>query len=712
MNNFLFFSYLAIGIACIVLWADASRRPEYGKRPAVYLVSILLLLFTGLVILFGQALFRENFRLAAGPLLSSLLLVSFIAFFVLEYSIHMQRIKKSFLLDIFKKRMIGLWVIGAVSIILLAISILVFRTKLGVRLADLFGPPIPIVLDALNPYLPARNLLFLAFCATLIVGLFYTNQIFNFHEGIVRQRKYPFIWLIIFTIATVIIVIFPFKFISSFPWWTFVLINILFAARAYQEYFFYRMFHLNDLHGKLTQSEKSRTQIINEVIASTAQEDRRIIGDTLASFLDSAQRSLTVSNFKFNGIMAYRKQGGVLQIDSPELILNYCVPLMKLDAVKRLGQRELNSLIIQQIYDIEQIRATPKESLPEIGHAVVKEMLETKERVIVEIPASYKPIFRLIVAYPIFNREELTGFVVLFKTEFDQIFPQEDTIIRTLTGNLSIIFAIMEGKGIQKEKNRLSGEMDIARTIQISILPKAVTIPGYEAAGSMVTASEVGGDVYDVFASNFGTYLDIGDVSGHGLPAGMMALIHMSALHGALFTAQSLKKELGIAELYNVINKTLCSINKNRIGSDKFMTCSLLVEKDGTFTHAGTHLISLLYKKKAGEVVELRDMIDKTAFLGLSELVDAKTSVSSFTMESGDVFLLYTDGAIEAKNQNDEQFGMENLKSVFKNAIDRPVEEILRVITSAILEYAEAGDMKKFGGKLADDVSLVALRKS
>jgi sigma-B regulation protein RsbU (phosphoserine phosphatase) len=66
-------------------------------------------------------------------------------------------------------------------------------------------------------------------------------------------------------------------------------------------------------------------------------------------------------------------------------------------------------------------------------------------------------------------------------------------------------------------------------------------------------------------------------------------------------------------------------VNRDRIGSDKFMTQNYFVEKDGVIKHSGTHEIALIFRKATGEVEELPQLTDKTGFLGLSEYVDSQS---------------------------------------------------------------------------------------
>ena len=83
------------------------------------------------------------------------------------------------------------------------------------------------------------------------------------------------------------------------------------------------------------------------------------------------------------------------------------------------------------------------------------------------------------------------------------------------------------------ERERLEKEMEIATRIQTSILPRDVTVPGLEIAATMRTATEVGGDYYDVIPVEGGCWMGIGDVAGHGLGTGLVMLMMQSGI-GAL----------------------------------------------------------------------------------------------------------------------------------------------------------------------------------
>src|SRR5690606_26143747 len=86
---------------------------------------------------------------------------------------------------------------------------------------------------------------------------------------------------------------------------------------------------------------------------------------------------------------------------------------------------------------------------------------------------------------------------------------------------------------LQDENLRLSAELDVARHLQMMVLPSKTEMKMVEEldiAGYSRPADEVGGDYYDILRSGDAVYLGIGDVTGHGLPAGVIMLMAQTAL--------------------------------------------------------------------------------------------------------------------------------------------------------------------------------------
>ena len=299
----------------------------------MFLVSIAVLVLGGAVLLAAVLVLTDGLRAWLFPLLTLELFIHFAALFILEYSVHMQRLRRSFLLDVFVKRARVIYLIGGGALALFALICVLFSRVAGIWPAGSAIAPGSDADASLNGYITAAKWLYILFSALLGTAAFLTNRLYHFHEGIIRRQRYPFTIFLVFLLVPLIPALRAGT-ERDFLWWFFILPVVLFAVRAYHEYFVYRMRHLNDLHAKLEESEKSRTEIINSVITSSAEEDYRIINGTLTSFLERARRSLTVSGMMFGSLMTYRKKGDLLQVDSPNMIVNYCVPLARLEAVK------------------------------------------------------------------------------------------------------------------------------------------------------------------------------------------------------------------------------------------------------------------------------------------------------------------------------------------------------------------------------------------
>lgn len=296
--------------------------------------------------------------------------------------------------------------------------------------------------------------------------------------------------------------------------------------------------------------------------------------------------------------------------------------------------------------------------------------------------------------------------------------PQTPTFLQILSELRLAVFQLArrlkeeeEQKFREVQSIRLTKEMDIARHIQNSILPKSLTLPGYQVAALVETATEVGGDAYELLSTPLGNFIGIGDVSGHGLASGIMALIEMAAFHGVVQTHMRFVRNPEPHVIYDLVNKVLCELNRDRIGSDKFMTKVLMVENDGRFIHAGTHEIGLFFCARDRKVRHLEEMIDRTAFLGLSEHLESSGSLGQFEMEEGDTLLLYTDGLIEAKNAQGEQFDLRRVEEILTEFQNAPVRTLVNTLRERVFAFASEGDVKKNGGRLADDLTLLVLRR-
>jgi sigma-B regulation protein RsbU (phosphoserine phosphatase) len=716
--------FIPVIVFTLVLWSDIRKKPQYGRRPRYLFLSLLIISFIG-IFLFQYTLLDE---LWAAELSFTVFAVIFslyiLTFFILEYSIHCQRIIKSYVWDDFIKNLkttFIFWIIIAVIILTSVLLFILYRINIfSGSIVSVFSKPAVLSGWQQKGWAGREDFKLLSLFLSLFFAIIsftllckYRKKVFLLQIGVVRTNSFTFnMSFIVLVLMLGYFIIFD-GFGKPLPGEIFIFLTVAYIIRVYMEYFYQRILHLEGTIEKQGQSVVLMNELVSREASSTLEEDVDILKSTILQELERVKKSLPVAEYAFSGSLLYSLDGDILKVISAELINGFCIPLVKHSTLKLLRtKQQIEESILKKVYDLNKISSLALQDQTEWGEQIIKQLLETKERITIsQIPDELKGLQRLIVINPIFDKERLLGMFIVFKDSSDKLFPEEENALNGLIENLRVILMIIAGKKIQQDRNRLSNEMNIAKNIQVSILPKTIDIPGYEAAANMVTATEVGGDVYNYICTKMGNYLGIGDVSGHGLAAGIMSLIQLVAFEAVVMVVQNFAKDVKPYELYDIVNKLLCKINKDRIGSDKFMTQNYLIENNGTFRYAGAHEIALLYRKKENNVVELKDLSCKAAFLGLMDTITAKGSEGSFTMKKNDLLLLYTDGAIQAKNSNGNQFGIAKLKRILGNNASLPLEKLIDKIMKEIYNHALNGDLKKYSGNFADDISLLVLRK-
>ena len=251
--------------------------------------------------------------------------------------------------------------------------------------------------------------------------------------------------------------------------------------------------------------------------------------------------------------------------------------------------------------------------------------------------------------------------------------------------------------GLAKQE-RLEKEVEIATDIQINLLPREIpTHEEYEFSGFMIPAREIGGDYYDFLQSPDGreTLIAIGDVSGKGIPAGMVMATARTIIHSIV------RKKAPFTEILKELNAYLYHNYKNSMVT-RFMSLILLkiqTQKKYIQFLGGGHGNLMIYRnqKKKVEIVESGGMV-----LGISqEIPDSKGKI---TLKSGDCLLLYTDGVTEAQNSKMELFEEERLKQSFMEHAKKYSKEILTSIYEDIKKFTKNAPQN-------DDITLVCIKK-
>lgn len=243
----------------------------------------------------------------------------------------------------------------------------------------------------------------------------------------------------------------------------------------------------------------------------------------------------------------------------------------------------------------------------------------------------------------------------------------------------------------------LESELAIAQRIQTSILPRDLSMPGMEIAAVMQTATEVGGDYYDLVPTDDGgCWIGIGDVSGHGLNAGLVMLMIQSGL-APLMTSDSW---VDPARLLCVLNRAIYENVHCRLQRDDYVTLSLFrFFADGRFLVAGAHEEILVWRAGTGQCEQIET---PGTWIGMVERIESATNSREGHLADGDVMVLFTDGIVEARGPDGEQFGLRRLMDIITAEHVQPVGELCRRVLEAVNAWSP---------ERQDDQTIVALRR-
>lgn len=254
---------------------------------------------------------------------------------------------------------------------------------------------------------------------------------------------------------------------------------------------------------------------------------------------------------------------------------------------------------------------------------------------------------------------------------------------------------------LKDESIRLKAELNIAKEIQEMVLPDQKefnSLHDQDIACIMRPADEVGGDYYDIIETNDELLFGIGDVTGHGLASGLIMMMAQTAIRTI---AESPK--ITFDEYLPLLNRILYA-NINRIKENRNMTLSLFRYKGkGQYEMSGQHEFFLIYRAARNEV-EVFETMDGGFFIGMIDDISDFSEFVEFHLNPEDVLLLFSDGVTEAENEQGEQFGLDNLVSVFQKNADSPAEHLKQKIIRKLYNFMGQRE-------ILDDISLLIIKQ-
>ena len=248
---------------------------------------------------------------------------------------------------------------------------------------------------------------------------------------------------------------------------------------------------------------------------------------------------------------------------------------------------------------------------------------------------------------------------------------------------------------LQVARDALWGEMEVAQRIQTALLPQDRRLGGYQVAARMLPAAEVGGDYYDIIETEAGQrWVAIGDVSGHGVEAGLVMMMTQTSI----LTVVQEQPALGPAEVFRAVNRALME-NISRLDATRYMTLNLVKVEPEALVVTGKHQDILVWRaaERRVEVVE-----NDGAWVGVSRDVDGELNDQRIAMSQGDVALFFTDGVVEATSAGGMMYGEERLAAALARAVSLSPAQAIEALFAEVTAFQPRQD---------DDVTMMLVKR-
>src|SRR3954462_2262473 len=293
---------------------------------------------------------------------------------------------------------------------------------------------------------------------------------------------------------------------------------------------------------------------------------------------------------------------------------------------------------------------------------------------------------------PLIHKGAVIGVLDLEHTRRNYFTEDHKRTMTTLAAQLAI--AIENARlyeRIAKQEARLEKELDMAREIQIRLLPQVMpTLRGAEVAARFTPARTIGGDMYEFLQySGDSTAVMIGDVSGKGAPAALYAALVAGILRSAA------DGEPSPAEMLTLVNTALTE----RPISAQYISMIYAVwdGANGTLRIANSGLPRPIYSQ-AG-----RTEIVQATGLPLGPFDDATFDELDIHVSPGDVFVFFSDGISDASNPALETFGRARIEKIVAANHQKSAKQIADAIFKGVREFCDGCD-------LFDDETVVVLK--
>jgi sigma-B regulation protein RsbU (phosphoserine phosphatase) len=288
---------------------------------------------------------------------------------------------------------------------------------------------------------------------------------------------------------------------------------------------------------------------------------------------------------------------------------------------------------------------------------------------------------RSILCVPLKTKDEVSGVVYVDNRLQVGTFTQDDLeLLKAIASSAAIAVENARLYQVAVEKGRLERELQMAREVQASFLPRETPqVPGWEFVARWQPARDVAGDYYDFIPLDGGQLgLVIADVSDKGMAAALFMALTRSIVRASVGRAPSPAN--GIAHA----NRLICADSTKGMFVTLFYALLNPATGEMIYINAG-HNPPLLCRADQDQLTPLA----RTG-MALGVVEDTPFEQHTLRLNPGDFILFYTDGVTDATDAHLQNFGLERLQRVILDHRHAPAADVVAALERAIGDFADS----------------------
>lgn len=301
---------------------------------------------------------------------------------------------------------------------------------------------------------------------------------------------------------------------------------------------------------------------------------------------------------------------------------------------------------------------------------------------------------RSAICSPLIYKDEVLGVIYVdTKSRVGAYGEPELDLLTGISNQSAVAIANAKLHAQVVEQQKLDREMEIARSIQMNLLPRSYPqLPGYEMSAMSNPAERVGGDYYDFLPLSHGRCgLAMGDVSGKGVPAALLIATLRASLQ-----IEAMLPNASVTKIMEKLNKIACRDAANNMFASMVYGILDPLQQSFEYVNAG-HCHPLLFD----DTGQLRTLKVGGHLLGLLETAEYEKEI--VIIPPGSTLIIYSDGLTDTMNSAGDMYGVERLVGFVHDHLSMRAEVLRDAIHQNCVEF-------RAGAEQFDDFTLIVVK--